>query len=336
MSQRARVVVFLAVVVVIATAATAYAVRDSRRYQEVSTRPPAAKQAPITALPEGPRIAFRHTGLDSKYGTVAVVAARRPRRPPAFTDVTCDRVDATADGASCLRTKRGVVTKFERDQLAPDWTVVDRSPLPGIPSRTRLSADGTLVASTTFVSGHSYMQVGFSTATEIREVDGRDYGNLEKFQLVIDGRDVAPNDRNIWGVTFRDDRPFYATVGTGGRTYLVAGDLADRTLTSVTENAECPSLSPDGTRVAFKVDVAPGDRGLEARRARPRHGHAHPARRQPPGPRRPGRVARRRHPALRAAARRRGRRDRRVVPRRRPGHPAAAAHRAGLVTRGRP
>jgi len=53
-------------------------------------------------------------------------------------------------------------------------------------------------------------------------------------------------------VTFADDDTFYATVGTGGETYLVRGDLAERTLTSVAEHVECPSLSPDGTRIAFK------------------------------------------------------------------------------------
>jgi protease II len=33
----------------------------------------------------------------------------------------------------------------------------------------------------------------------------------------------------------------------------VQGDLAARTLTSVRQNAECPSVSPDGTHVAYKV-----------------------------------------------------------------------------------
>jgi hypothetical protein len=146
-----------------------------------------------------------------------------------------------------------VVTKYRIDELAPDGTVLKTDDLPGIPSRTRLSPDGSLVSSTTFVSGHSYMQVGFSTATEIREVGGRSLGNLEKFQLTIDRKDVAPVDRNVWGVTFVDDDTFYATVGTGGKTYLVRGDVSDRTLTSVRENAECPSISPDGTHVAYKV-----------------------------------------------------------------------------------
>ena len=70
---------------------------------------------------------------------------------------------------------------------------------------------------------------------------------------MIDGDHVVPHDRNIWGVTFAaDDDTFYATVGTGGETYLVKGDLSARTLTSVADHVECPSLSPDGTRIGFK------------------------------------------------------------------------------------
>ena len=38
---------------------------------------------------------------------------------------------------------------------------------------------------------------------------------------------------NFWGVTFaRDDNRFYATLGTGGKTYLVQGDLARRPVRS--------------------------------------------------------------------------------------------------------
>jgi hypothetical protein len=57
-------------------------------------------------------------------------------------------------------------------------------------------------------------------------------------------------------VTFAaDDRTFYATLATKGRTYLVRGDLRSHTVTTLHTDVECPSLSPDGTRVAFKKRV---------------------------------------------------------------------------------
>ncbi|MET0830894.1 MAG: hypothetical protein ABWY62_00825, partial [Acidimicrobiia bacterium] len=66
-------------------------------------------------------------------------------------------------------------------------------------------------------------------------------------------------DFNFWGVTFADDsNRFYATLGTGGSTYLLEGDVARRELTVLRDNVECPSLSPDGTRIAFKKRVDGG------------------------------------------------------------------------------
>ena len=261
MSTRVRVLAFVAVVVAIAVAATAYVVVERREVTAERAAEPEAEQAPITEVTDGPRIVFRHTGIDSKNGVVAVVPLDDPGGPRAFTGVSCDRVAARPEGASCLLTDPGVAATYEGFELDADWQQVGDFDLPGIPSRTRLSPDGTLVATTVFVAGHSYMSTGFSTATEVHEFGGGErWGNLEKFQLVVDGREVDPVDRNVWGVTFADDQTFYATVATGGRTWLVEGDLAERTLTTVSPDAECPSLSPDGSRVAFKVDVDPGRR----------------------------------------------------------------------------
>ena len=127
-------------------------------------------------------------------------------------------------GASCLVTKRGVVTRFEAEELSPDWTVLQTRPLAGVPSRTRLSPDGSLVVTTSFVAGHSYMASGLSTATQVHEVGGgHDWGDLEDFTLTLDGNQVSPDDRNIWGVTFLDEETFYATVAAQGKTWLVRG-----------------------------------------------------------------------------------------------------------------
>src|SRR5262249_21948698 len=51
---------------------------------------------------------------------------------------------------------------------------------------------------------------------------------------------------------------FYATMGTNDGTFLVRGDLVRRRLDTVHMNVECPSLSPDGTRIGFKHRGADG------------------------------------------------------------------------------
>jgi hypothetical protein len=203
---------------------------------------------------EGDRIVFRNTASGHGYGHVASVTIAAPGGTRTVSDVVCDRVDADADLLSCLRTIRGITPAYSADLYTFDGSPVAHWPLAGIPSRTRLSPDGGLVASTAFVTGHSYATVGFSTDTTIHTAQGDDLGDLEQWTLLIGGARSAPVDRNYWGITFVDDTSFYATAGltATGTTYLVRGDIASRTLTALAENVECPSLSPDGTRIAFK------------------------------------------------------------------------------------
>src|SRR5204863_3698876 len=57
-----------------------------------------------------------------------------------------------------------------------------------------------------------------------------------------------------------EGHPLEAPPGNGGQTYLVEGDLSARTARVLREGVECPSLSPDGTRLAFKMQVGDGGR----------------------------------------------------------------------------
>lgn len=250
-----RVVILVAITAVVVIGVGGYAVAAWRGHQAaVDSAPPVASTA-LDAVTSGPHIVFRSTLPGNEYGLVAAVPLDDPTGPRAFTDVACDRVDVSGPLASCLRTIAGIATRWEAELLDTSWKPVETWGLPGIPSRTRLSDDGSLVATTSFVTGHSYATVGFSTLTEIHRADGTSLGNVEDFALTVDGAPFTASDRNIWGVTFApDDDTFYATAASqsAGKTWLVRGSLADRTLTSLREDAECPSISPDGTHIAYK------------------------------------------------------------------------------------
>ena len=106
--------------------------------------------------------------------------------------------------------------------------------------------------------GHSYADDDASTHTAIIDMgSGKKLVDLEDFDVSRDGRVVKAEDRNFWGVTFsaKDSDRFYATMRTGGRTYLIEGSVRDRTAKTLHENVECPSLSPDETRIAYKKRV---------------------------------------------------------------------------------
>ncbi|NHW45890.1 hypothetical protein HAV21_03125 [Paenarthrobacter sp. MSM-2-10-13] len=243
----------LAVTALVLVAAGIYAVGAYQRFEESRT---AASSVGVTAgqpLPAGPFILFRNTASGQGYGKAATVPLSAPDGPRAVSEHECDRVYGTPEKVVCLRTNRGLVTAFEAEVLDRNWQQQRSWPVPGIPSRTRISPDGSMIATTVFVSGHSYAAAGFSTATEISFPDGTS-GNLEDFALMVNGERVLATDRNIWGVTFAPGQGdvFYATAASSGRIWLVRGSLSDRTLTAIHDNVECPSISPDGTRIAYK------------------------------------------------------------------------------------
>lgn len=254
MSGRTRVAIFAAVAVLVVLGAAGYVARTAARQHAARTAAtPVATNDDLAAVTAVPHVAFRSTALGDTYGRVALAPLSDPDGPRAVTPASCERVYARAGSAICLSARRALVTTYQSHLLGPDWAIKRELPLTGLPSRARLSADGTLVATTTFVYGDSYANPGqFSTRTLVSRAAGGASEDLEQFRLMVDGRQVNAADRNVWGVTFADNDAFYATAASGGTTWLVRGSLSARTLTALREDVECPSLSPDGTRIAFK------------------------------------------------------------------------------------
>jgi hypothetical protein len=208
---------------------------------------PAAAAGVVDASP-GDRILFRSTAPGS-YGRVGVVG---PAAARTVSGVDCDRVYAAGGAVICLRPD-GPLATYQLAVLDARLGVRDTYPLVGVPNRARVSATGHVLAWTVFVTGDSYNGGKFSTRVGMLDTaTGRTVDTLEDFAVTRSGRPYRAADLNFWGVTFLDDDHFYATMSTAGRRYLVAGDITARTVRTLAENVECPSLSPDHQRIAFK------------------------------------------------------------------------------------
>jgi hypothetical protein len=253
-SSRTRIVVFAVIVSVALIVAAGAVVLASAQKDPVAGS--AAHAVPVSpALLAAPHIVFRDTARGDGYGRVGVVPLANPAARPAITGLTCDRVYVAGGRGLCLRAGRGVITTYRGIIFdARTFREEHSFSLPGNPSRARVSPDGKLVAYTVFVTGDGYNQIGFSTRTFIRDAaTGRELAQLERFTTRRDGDVIHAANFNFWGVTFaKDDNTFYATLGSADTTYLVQGDLARRQMKVLREGVECPSLSPDGTRIAFK------------------------------------------------------------------------------------
>ena len=98
-----------------------------------------------------------------------------------------------------------------------------------------------------FVRGDNYASGNFSTRTGIVDLrTGQEVANLEKMPVFRNGERFFSNRNfNFWGVTFaHDDDHFYASLGSGSKTFLLKGSMRAQTLRVIHTKVECPSLSP--------------------------------------------------------------------------------------------
>jgi hypothetical protein len=254
-----RRVLILVAVCIAATAASVIALVTASDSQTVASRKPVGAHVSVASLAGKPQLVFRSTDLDSVYGRVAVAALDDPGGPRAVTGLACERVDFNGERGVCLRSHRGVLTTYDAVVFDSRFRALRKFKLAGGPSRVRIRADGRVAAYTVFIAGHSYARGSFSTRTAFVDTDsGKDLGQLEGFTVRRDGKVFDRTDFNFWGVTFGLQDSFYATLGTGSQRYLIHGDLGTRTATVLRSGVECPSLSPDGRRIAFKERIPHG------------------------------------------------------------------------------
>lgn len=190
-------------------------------------------------------------------GGVFVVEDGKVRRRS--KDLACERVYYAAGRGICMGVAPSGVD-YTASVFDADFETVHTTRLTGLPSRARVSADGRYGAMTVFVAGDAYLEssTAFSTRTYVLDMkSGETIGQLEQFGVSKDGKPFDAVDFNFWGITFdpSDSDRYYATLATGDHHYLVEGSVASRSMRVLRDGVECPSLSPDGRRIAFKSRI---------------------------------------------------------------------------------
>jgi hypothetical protein len=278
-----RIVVFTAIVVACLASATLYVGHAVARAHR-SAPPPgihvvkgaslASDPAPAAVQPairttaaaslnatKGPKLLFVNMIPDNTVGKLAVASLANPDSTRAVADLRCERVYYGGGRGLCVTRGGPLNSSYVAKVFDANFKVLRQISLPGVPSRARVSADGHYGATTMFVRGDNYASGNFSTRTAIFDLrTGKEVVNLEKLHVFREGKRFSNRNFNFWGVTFaHDDDHFYASLGSGSKTFLLKGSMRNHTLRVIHQKVECPSLSPDQSRIAFKRSV--GARG---------------------------------------------------------------------------
>jgi hypothetical protein len=265
-SQRGRIFGFIALCAVCLAVAVGYVAHTSgRNDRKVDAAGSVKAGAPTAAsVMAEPHLLVRDMAA-GQAGYAGVLPLSNTGGARAATDLPCARLYMAGGNGICLSDHGDILTPYKAVFFGPDFQVRAEKPLAGVPSRARVSADGKYGSSTVFVTGDSYAPGSFSTRTTVWDMaTGNEVVNLEDFSVYQNGKQLQSPDHNFWGVTFdpADSSHFFATLGTKGHTYLVEGNVASRKVNVLRDGVECPSVSPDGTRIAFKQKTSAGGSDL--------------------------------------------------------------------------
>lgn len=225
-----------------------------------ATTPPEVDQATLDSLPPGRML-------------VRTVAPRAPRRDgdvysldadgvTKVGDFACKRVASSPAGTGLCLTIAENGIDYDAIVFDEKYKPVRRFAIDGVPDRARISADGRYGAYTTFESpdSQSYFNNTFEFSTNTRIVDmrtGKELLRLDDLDVPLSKardqyRDSTPD---FWGVTFAGGDRYYATMAKGSNRFLIKGRIGESRAQALGADIECPAISPDGTRIAFKLRI---------------------------------------------------------------------------------
>ena len=207
----------------------------------------------LADLQARPHLVFQNVARGENYARVSVAGLDDPRAGTIATDLVCERVHFAGGQGICLAAEHGVASSYYAVTFGSNFAPKTSIPLDGSPNLARVSSDGRYAAVTVITVQATEEEVPRNQTLLIDMASGTVVADLEDFSVTRDGALVQADDLEFLGVSFlhTDSNRFYVTVRISGNIHLAEGDVAGRQMRVVHPNVSAPSISPDGTRIAY-------------------------------------------------------------------------------------
>jgi hypothetical protein len=226
--------------------------------------PPAATGSPVltrdprepltvAGIQRAPHLVFQNVVRNEDYAHVSLVPLDSPAGMRVSTDLVCERVHYAAGHGICLAAEHGTQSRYFAVSFGPEFVPLSRVLLDGAPSFARVSPDGRLAAASVQTNPPTEEEPFAPSKTLLIDTSSGDVvADLEDFSVTRDGVELTESELDFWGMSFKADSDgFLASLRVSGNVYLVEGSVRDRRMAVVHPGISAPSLSPDGTKVAF-------------------------------------------------------------------------------------